>query len=212
MQAPAAVFDGLFSGGVWHIAFAALCLTLKTPFIYSPGLDFLNLENHGMPKFLLGRRQFALGAAAAATTALIPKGNALAIDTLAQAPAPNPPVEAQSLDQKTRAAMAKLSASAQAEVEMKVASIFRKYGDRLSDEQKADIRRIMAESQEGLEKMRAFKLENGDQPADAFRAYRSEAKVGAAEAKLGAVKEKPSAAKENSAMKPAQARSRKENK
>jgi hypothetical protein len=57
---------------------------------------------------------------------------------------------------------------------MKVASIFRKYGDRLNDEQKADIRRIMAESQDGLEKMRAFKLENGDQPADAFRAYRSE--------------------------------------
>ncbi|HEV8494858.1 MAG TPA: hypothetical protein VGR76_21440, partial [Candidatus Angelobacter sp.] len=65
---------------------------------------------------------------------------------------------------------------AQAEVEMKVASIFRKYGDRLNDEQKADIRRIMAESQEGLEKMRAFKLENGDQPADAFRAYRHEEK------------------------------------
>ena len=33
-----------------------------------------------MPKFLLGRRQFALGAAAAATTALIPKGNGLTID------------------------------------------------------------------------------------------------------------------------------------
>jgi hypothetical protein len=37
----------------------------------------------------------------------------------------------------------------------------------------------MAESQEGLEKMRAFKLENGDQPADVFRAYRSEEKPGA---------------------------------
>lgn len=122
-----------------------------------------------MPKFLLGRRQFALGAAAAATTALIPKGNALTMDALAQAAA-----DPQSFEAKTKVAMAKLSASAQAEVEMKVASIFRKYGDRLSDEQKADIRRIMAESQEGLEKMRAFKLENGDQPADAFRAYRSE--------------------------------------
>ena len=128
------------------------------------------IGEHGMPKFLLGRRQFALGAAAAAITALIPKGNALTMDTLAQAAAADP----QSLEAKTKAAMAKLSASAQAEVEMKVASIFRKYGDRLSDEQKADIRRIMAESQEGLEKMRTFKLENGDQPADAFRAYRSE--------------------------------------
>jgi hypothetical protein len=127
-----------------------------------------------MPKFLLGRRQFALGAAAAATTALIPKGNALTIDVLAQAAMSNQPLDPQSLEAKTKVAMAKLSASAQAEVEMKVASIFRKYGDRLSDEQKADIRRIMAESQEGLEKMRAFKLENGDQPADSFRAYRSE--------------------------------------
>jgi hypothetical protein len=160
-----------------------------------------------MPKFLLGRRQFALGAAAAATTALIPKGNGLTIDVLAQAAAGNQPPDPQSLEAKTKAAMAKLSASAQAEVEMKVASIFRKYGDRLSDEQKADIRRIMAESQEGLEKMRAFKLENSDQPADAFRAYRSEAKVGAAKAKLGEAEQKPGAAKQ----KPAQSKSQKEN-
>ena len=129
-----------------------------------------------MPKFLLGRRQFALGAAAAATTALVRPG-----DLLAQTAAG--PV--QSLDEKTRAAMAKLTASAQAEVEMKVASIFRKYGDRLSDEQKADIRRIMAESQKGLEEMRAFKLDNGDQPADAFRAALNIAKA----------EEKPRAAK-----------------
>jgi len=131
-----------------------------------------------MPKFLLGRRQFALGAAAAATTALALPGKALlGHELLAQAAAgADQSMDAQSLDKKTRAAMAKLSASAQAEVEMKVASIFRKYGDRLNDEQKADIRRIMAESQEGLEKMRAFKLENGDQPADAFRAYRHEEK------------------------------------
>ena len=123
-----------------------------------------------MSKLLLGRRQFALGAAAAATGALLPG------DLLAQAAASDQSTDTLSLDKKTRAAMAKLSPSAQAEVEMKVASIFRKYGDRLSDEQKADIRRIMAESQEGLEKMRAFKLENGDQPADAFRAYVKEEK------------------------------------
>jgi hypothetical protein len=130
-----------------------------------------------MPKFLLGRRQFALGAAAAAASALTLPGKAalaraLSADSLPQ----TAPGADKSLEEKTRAAMAKLSASAQAEVEMKVASIFRKYGDHLSDEQKADIRRIMAESQEGLEKMRAFKLENGDQPADTFRAYRNEEK------------------------------------
>jgi len=127
-----------------------------------------------MPKFLLGRRQFALGAAA--TALALPGKAVLGHDLLAQAATGTDQPDSQSLDKKTRAAMAKLSASAQAEVEMKVASIFRKYGDRLSDEQKADIRRIMAESQEGLEKMRAFKLDNGDQPADAFRAYRYEEK------------------------------------
>jgi hypothetical protein len=131
-----------------------------------------------MPEFSLDRRQFTLGALAAATTTLIQPGEALAqsAGTL------------QELDQKTRTAMAKISAPARAEVEMKVASIFRKYGDRLSEEQKADIRRIMAESQEGLEKMRAFALENGDQPADAFRAYRSETPVPAHEEKSGEAK------------------------
>lgn len=122
-----------------------------------------------MSKFL-GRRQFTFGAAVAAATSLV-----FPVDALAQTVQTAVTAD-ESLDAKTRAAMAKLSASAQAEVEMKVASIFRKYGDRLSEEQKADIRRIMAEGQEGLEKMRAFHLENGDQPADAFRAYRTESK------------------------------------
>jgi hypothetical protein len=120
-----------------------------------------------MPKFFLDRRQFTLGAAAAAATALVRPA-----DALAQAA-----TGVSELDAKTRASMARLTPPARAEVEMKVANIFRKYGDRLNDEQKADIRRIMAESQEGLEKMRAFPLENGDQPADAFRAYRREARL-----------------------------------
>lgn len=124
-----------------------------------------------MPKFLLGRRQFTLGAAAAATTALLCPAEALAQTQTSESVA--------ELDKKTRETMAKLTPQARAEVEMKVASIFRKYGDRLSDEQKADIRRIMAETQDGLEKMRAFSLENGDQPADTFHAYRSESLSGA---------------------------------
>lgn len=122
-----------------------------------------------MSKFSLDRRQFALGAAAAATALILPV-NAISENVLTV----NRPAKAgeDSNDDKIRAAMSKLSPGAQKEVEMKVDSIFRKYGDHLSDEQKSDIRRIMAETQDGLEKMRAFKLENGDQPADAFAAYR----------------------------------------
>lgn len=120
-----------------------------------------------MSKFSLDRRQFALGAAAAATALILPV-NALSENVLTV----NLPAGEDSNDDKTRLAMSKLSPTAQKEVEMKVDSIFRKYGDHLSDEQKSDIRRILAETQDGLEKMRAFKLENGDQPADAFAAYR----------------------------------------
>ncbi|HEY3768181.1 MAG TPA: hypothetical protein VGN44_05875 [Candidatus Angelobacter sp.] len=138
-----------------------------------------------MPKFSMDRRQFTLGAAAAVTALVLP-GKALPEKALSITAVPDgilsqsgaaPASDAQAMDAKIQAAMAKLTPAAQAEVEMKVASIFRKYGDKLNDEQKADIRRIMAESQEGLEKMRTFKLNNGDQPADAFSAAPDEAKL-----------------------------------
>lgn len=119
-----------------------------------------------MAKFSIDRRRFAIGAAAAATTAIISPGEAL--EQAQTTPTPKPP---EARDEKTSAAMAKLSPAAQAEVEMKVASIFRKYGNRLSNEQKADIQRAMAESQDGLEKMRAFVLENGDEPATVLKLH-----------------------------------------
>lgn len=117
-----------------------------------------------MARISVTRRRFTVGAVAAATTAFINPAEALE-----QAQSAGPSQPASTMEQKARAAMAKLSPAAQAEVEMKVASIFRKYGDRLNDEQKADIRRAMAEMQDGLEKMRAFALENGDQPATVLK-------------------------------------------
>jgi hypothetical protein len=112
-----------------------------------------------MGKFSADRRRFTLGAAATAAAALISPAEAL------NQAAAKPPETAQ---EKLQAAMAKLSPAAQAEVEAKLASILRKYGSRLSDEQKLDIRRVLAETQEGLEKMRAFPLDNSDQPATVF--------------------------------------------
>ncbi|HLJ27537.1 MAG TPA: hypothetical protein VKY85_12570 [Candidatus Angelobacter sp.] len=107
------------------------------------------------PASRITRRSFAVGATAAATAALLPGRKASA-----QAAAPT---------QSQADAMAKLSPGARAEVEMKVSEIFRKYGSRLSEEQKADIRKVMAETQDGLEKMRSFVLANGDQPATVFK-------------------------------------------
>jgi hypothetical protein len=123
-----------------------------------------------MHEFSIGRRRFTFGAAAAATTALILPVEAIS-RTTEQTSMPTAPTP---LEQQAQAALAKLSPQAQAEVGMKVADIFRKYGDKLSAEQKADIRKIMAETQDGIEKMRAFALDNGDQPATVFHAYRAE--------------------------------------
>lgn len=102
------------------------------------------------------RRSFTVGAAMAATATLLP-GNLPAHSTAAPTPQTEP--------------TAKLSPGARAEVEVKVKEIFRKYGDRLSDQQKADIRKAMAETQDGLEKMRSFALDNGDQPAMVLKLY-----------------------------------------
>lgn len=64
-----------------------------------------------------------------------------------------------------------LSTAAQAEVAAKVDSILRKYGSRLSDEQKSEIRRLVREGQAPLEKLRAFPLDNANQPATVLRLY-----------------------------------------
>jgi acyl-CoA reductase-like NAD-dependent aldehyde dehydrogenase len=125
-----------------------------------------------MSKFSPERRRFTLAAAAAASTAMIHPIDVLAgisqSGTTAeqQSKAETP---ATSLQQKAQAAMDKLSPSARAEVEMKFASVIRKYGARLAEDQKMDIRRSLAETQDGVEKMRAFALDNGDQPATVFQ-------------------------------------------
>ncbi len=65
----------------------------------------------------------------------------------------------------------KLSEESRAEVEAKVSAIFRKYGSRLSAEQKTDVRRLVTEAQKSLESLRAFPLDNADEPATPLKLY-----------------------------------------
>jgi hypothetical protein len=59
-----------------------------------------------------------------------------------------------------------LPAADQAEVDGKFAAIVRKYGDRLSDDQRTRIREVLARHQRMLMRVRAFPLDNGDSPAN----------------------------------------------
>jgi hypothetical protein len=65
----------------------------------------------------------------------------------------------------------KLSTESLDEVRVKIQSIQRKHGDRLSEAQKADIGRLVEEGQKSLEALRAFPLDNSDQPGNILRLY-----------------------------------------
>ena len=51
------------------------------------------------------------------------------------------------------------------EIEAKFENIIRKYGDRLSQEQRKKVRTVLAYHQKLLTSVRAFPLQNGDSPA-----------------------------------------------
>jgi len=101
----------------------------------------------------ISRREFARRAAlVSAAASLAPADLLRSQSTAAPLPAQQP------------ASASKLSPEGQAEVESRVQSIFTQYGKRLSDAQKADIRRLATEAQPPLDRLRAFAIENGDGP------------------------------------------------
>lgn len=106
----------------------------------------------------ISRRDFTRRAAIAAATAAC-----LPAELLAASPQPAPPPPHQAEE--------KLSPESQAEVDAKIQALFRKYGDRLSDAQKADVRRLLTEGQKPLELLRKFTLDNADQPGNVLKLY-----------------------------------------
>jgi uncharacterized protein (DUF885 family) len=105
----------------------------------------------------LTRRDFARAAAIAAATAAMAPG----IDAGTRLCTRPGLADASSADDAASAR--------QAEIDARVADVFRRYGDRLSAEQKTEVRRLVGELQKGLDKLRAYPLGNGDQPATVLR-------------------------------------------
>jgi hypothetical protein len=60
------------------------------------------------------------------------------------------------------------------DVEAKLANIVRKYGDRLTQEQRQHLRRILRYNERMLAGVRAFPLKNGDSPASVLKVSLSE--------------------------------------
>jgi hypothetical protein len=101
----------------------------------------------------ISRREFARRAAFVSAAASLAPANLLPTDSIAA------PLTAQQ-----PASTPKLSPESQTEVESRIHSILAQYGSRLTDAQKADIRRLATEAQPPLERLRAFATDNGDGP------------------------------------------------
>lgn len=102
-------------------------------------------------KSAISRREFARRAAMVSAAASLAPANLLSAEPLA---VPAQPQQTPS--------PAKLSPESQAEVDSRIQTILAQYGGRLSDAQKADIRRLATEAQPPLDRLRAFSVENGD--------------------------------------------------
>ena len=63
----------------------------------------------------------------------------------------------------------KLTAEQSRDVDAKLANIIRKYGERLSEEQRKHLRKILAYNEIMLAPIRAFLLQNGDPPVTALK-------------------------------------------
>ncbi|PYU64590.1 MAG: hypothetical protein DMG49_26275 [Acidobacteria bacterium] len=101
----------------------------------------------------ISRREFARRAALVSAAASLSPSNLLSPESVAARlptqQAPNAP---------------KPSPEGHAEVESRIQSIYAQYGRRLTDSQKADIRRLVTETQPTLDRLRALATDNGDGP------------------------------------------------
>jgi hypothetical protein len=102
----------------------------------------------------ISRREFARRAVFASAAASLSPADLLAARSLAET---TPPLQTPGTP--------KLSAESQAEMESRIQAVFAQYGSRLSDGQKADLRRLAAEGQAALDRVRAYAISNGDGPA-----------------------------------------------
>jgi hypothetical protein len=72
-------------------------------------------------------------------------------------------------EQETPGAKPTLTPEQSRDVDAKLANIIRKYGERLSEEQRKHLRRILAYNETMLAPIRAFALQNGDPPVTVLK-------------------------------------------
>jgi hypothetical protein len=114
----------------------------------------------------ISRRKFGLEAAAAAAGALSLSVSPTSLRAaLRDRDKISPTISAG--EQETAAS--KLTPEQSRDVEAKLANIIRKYGERLSEEQRKHLRKILAYNETMLVPIRTFTLQNGDAPVTVLK-------------------------------------------
>ena len=103
---------------------------------------------------VLSRREFAQRAAMLSATASIVPPTAM-LDVVTNILP----------DEQAQAGGPKLSPEGQAEADARYQQVLSLYGDRLNDEQKTRVKKMCAELQPALERIRSYRLDNGNAPA-----------------------------------------------
>jgi hypothetical protein len=110
----------------------------------------------------ISRREFGRDAAVAAALSFSPAGL-----LAARRDADNIPLTIPASEQETTPA--RLTPEQGRDVEAKLANIIRKYGERLSEEQRKHLRSILAYNETMLAPIRAYPLQNGDPPVTVLK-------------------------------------------
>jgi hypothetical protein len=97
----------------------------------------------------ISRREFAKRAALAGAAATFTAGEVFSQTPSPVAPPPNPP---------------DLPPRSKSEADLRVQTILAVYAGRFSDSQVADLRKISASTQSSLERLRAYQVENSNEP------------------------------------------------
>lgn len=111
--------------------------------------------SHNLSRRQFGRHALLATAASVAPSAMLPSIAPTAEPANSQEQIPEP--------------LKGLTPQQIADVEAKLASILQQWGSRFSAEQKARLRRVLAQNERLLAPVRAFPVQNGDPPASVLR-------------------------------------------
>jgi hypothetical protein len=130
------------------------------------GAPLKDANSVGAKSARISRREFGFDAAVAATAAAALGVSPSSLLRARRDPDNISPTIAPG-EQET--ATVKLTPEQSRDVDAKLANIIRKYGERLSEEQRKHLRKILAYNETMLAPIRAFALQNGDPPVTVLK-------------------------------------------